>query len=633
MKVALLICTYNRPEYLRECLWSLERADLSRVDTIWVVDDCSTNTETISLIKGFKCDHVMTAPTNNGIKKSLINGYESLFFEYEIIINLDSDAIVRPDFVNQLLDNYVGGILTGFHSVTKNANGTDRHKILREEAGLYVKQSVGGINMCINKEAYEKYVKPALFGPGNWDHNACINAGYAYCLKESVIQHIGFDSSMGHIEQPDVADDFYYWHLPNVTLFGVDVNNERLQKAKDICTKWIKFGNAVTLNPNIQSKESYSEFIIKESHKYINASHVLIFQHDGFVNNWKAWDDSWLEYDYIGAPWWYMDGYNVGNGGFSLRSKRLMEIVAKDMVIQSKRQYHPEDDIICRTYRKYLEDNYQIKFAPIEVAEKFSFEGYMQPAKYLSDQFGVHGPNPRKQPVNAIGKKERFVVNQFRGLGDILFLVPLIRELMAEGNTVLWPIVREYFNIAKHFPDINFVIKEDYNFPYDSKLVASTPHGNLLPYRFAMELMGRNMTQCMQSKYELYGHNWQIWRNLHFERFKDKEKELVKLVGAKGKYILVNRYYGEVARGMQITPEIKTDLPIVEMRSIDGFSLIDWCGIIENAAEIHTASTSILYILEMLKLDMPIHFYRRGLWGEQAFEHTQALYTKPYILH
>lgn len=630
MRVALLIVTYNRPEYLRETLSGIAYADLSRVDNILIVDNNSTDPKTLTLLK--ECGYDVTyQPSPNGISYNLLTGYEQLFQTHDIVINLDSDALVCPDCFTKLLELYKPNtLLTGFHSTTEN-----RHKILSEHDGYCIKHSVGGINFCIDKEAYYNFVKPALIETnphGNFDHQSCLRAGGVMCAVPSLVQHIGINSSLGHNDNPDIADDFYYWDLPEVTLFGVDVQPDRLNKAKDICTKWIKFANVVTLNPDLHSKEAYSQFIIKECYKHISTTHVLVFQHDGFVNNFKAWNNDWLQYDYIGAPWWYNDGMDVGNGGFSLRSKRLMEIVATDLNITD---LHPEDDKICRKYRAYLEQQYGIKFAPVEVAEKFAFEGYRQPSKFLSDQFGVHGPSPRTSPERK--RSERFVINQFAGLGDILFMVPMVRALMHEGNEVIWPVADHYFNIAKHFPDINMMPKSTIDVPYQSMLAVNTPYGKLLPYRFAMELMHRTLVQCMQSKYELYGHSWSMWRELTFLRDKEAEARLMKLMNLDcnkpQKYQLVNRYYGAPEGNRTITPELNPDLTVVEMGTIEGFSLIDWCGIIEGASEIHTANTSLLYILEILDLKMPIHFYKRHLWGEQGYEHTQALYTKPYILH
>lgn len=622
MKVGILIPIHNRTHYLADCLWSLERVELPYGATIMLLDDFSTDTKVEELLNNFKGDNaavvlIERTKENIGIKRVLNYGYDGLFNRQgcDLVINFDSDAIIRPDAVTILTESYFCGLLTGFSCNTLNANGTERHRVLYEENNLLVKQSVGGINFCVNKEAYNKYVKPALETPiGNWDHMACINAGYAYSLKESVVQHIGFESSLNHNESPDVADDFYYHHLPNVTLIGIDNQPDRLNKARNICTKWIKFGDVVTLNPNLNSKEAYSKFCIEELYKHVTTSHMLIFQHDGFVHNWKAWDNDWLQYDYIGAPWHYNDGMEVGNGGFSLRSRKLMEAVSKIAEF-----HHPEDHHICRTYRPQLEAM-GFKFAPLEVAEKFAFEGYLQPHKHLADQFGVHG-----QRRHVAKRSEKLVVNQFAGLGDILFLIPLIRELQNEGNTVLWPIIPQYLSIAEHFPDINFVNKDNYALPFNDRGRPMTIHGQMLPYRFAAENLGVGLQQCMQAKYRLFGHDHNIWRNLYWKRNRIREAKLITMLGAKGEFNLANRYYG-LDSAFSITPQITNGYKVIEMIHIPEFSLIDWMGVIELAKEVHVANSSINYLIELSNIDVPCYMYKRGLWNEVGFEYTSQLW-------
>lgn len=614
MKVAILIVSFNRPNYLKETLWSLRNADLSKVNKLLIVDNNSTDTETNEILAD--CEYkVMKRTESNGISTNLLAGYEHLFADHDIVINFDSDALIRPDCITKLLELYQPNtLLTGFHSITQN-----RHKILSKHEGYCIKESVGGINFCIDKQAYNNFVKPALLKTipnGNWDHQACIAAGSVMCAVPSLVQHIGVNSSLGHHDEPDTADDFYYWDLPDITLFGVDSDKYRLDKAKDICTKNIRYGNVVTLNPNITSKEQYSEYIIKETYKHINTSHVLIFQHDGYINNWKAWDNTWLQYDYIGAPWWYRDGHDVGNGGFSLRSKRLMEVIANDEVIT---EFHPEDHVLCRVYRTYLEKTYNINFAPLEVAERFSYEGYRQPDKKLTDQFGVHGKR------NTAVRQDKLVFNQFLSLGDILFLIPMARALMNEGNTVLWPIDARYLSIKKHFLDINFVAKDLYNLPYESKKVIETQYGRLLPYRFASENMGRNLRYCMQSKYELYGHNYLMWRELTWKRDYENEAKLIELLNLPEKFNLVNRTFGHEA-SFSITPVINNDYPIIEMTSISGYTLIDWLGVVEKASEIHASNSSLNYLIELMNLDCLVYLYKRGIWGESGFEYTRHLF-------
>jgi hypothetical protein len=123
--------------------------------------------------------------------------------------------------------------------------------------------------------------------------------------------------------------------------------------------------------PTIRSHQEYSRFLVKSLANHISTSHVLIVQWDGYIITPSAWADEFLEYDYIGATWeFHKDDFRVGNGGFSLRSKRLLEALQDPEISE----YHPEDEIICRRYRPFLEQRYGIRFAPESLARRFSFE-------------------------------------------------------------------------------------------------------------------------------------------------------------------------------------------------------------------------------------------------------------------
>jgi hypothetical protein len=146
----------------------------------------------------------------------------------------------------------------------------------------------------------------------------------------------------------------------------------------------------------------------------------LIVQSDGFAVNGSAWDDRFWNYDYIGAPWTWMwgggppwSGPIVGNGGFSLRSRRLYAALLdldvkwnlRDWLLDERldrREYYAtnyqggkflsEDLIISLWYRDILEARYGIKFCPPELANKFSVETlspFTQP--WLGRSFGFHG--------------------------------------------------------------------------------------------------------------------------------------------------------------------------------------------------------------------------------------------------
>jgi hypothetical protein len=136
--------------------------------------------------------------------------------------------------------------------------------------------------------------------------------------------------------------------------------------------------------PQFRNVDEYSRFILTNLVDHIETSYALLVQWDGFALDADAWDDAFLDFDYIGAPWpQFAAPLNVGNGGFSLRSRRLMEALRDPRLTL----HCPEDVCICRTNRAMLEDIYGLRFAPFEVAARFAYERGPMPAA----TFGFHG--------------------------------------------------------------------------------------------------------------------------------------------------------------------------------------------------------------------------------------------------
>lgn len=143
--------------------------------------------------------------------------------------------------------------------------------------------------------------------------------------------------------------------------------------------------NGITWRPiqRLACRAYYSRFMLGALFKHIETSHALCIQWDGFVLNGQSWDPQFLNYDYIGAVWpQFSDGYNVGNGGFSLRSRRLLR-ACRDLPFDSRIS---EDIAISRRYRAQLEGQ-GIRFAPDEVARAFAYERTAPSGR----EFGFHG--------------------------------------------------------------------------------------------------------------------------------------------------------------------------------------------------------------------------------------------------
>jgi hypothetical protein len=189
-------------------------------------------------------------------------------------------------------------------------------------------------------------------------------------------------------------------------------------KAAKHCMKHVNFGrvkilsNVKTTIEDIEvikipplNQEKYSEFCIYELDKYIDTNFCLTFQGDGFIINPNLWQDKFLEFDYIGAPWLSEVKNRVGNGGFSLRSQKFLRL-AKTLEYNKNIQFQrhvpagqlitPEDWFVCcYCYDTML--TMGTKFADVNLAYQFSVEHQSIEKQYdrydiqTYNSFGFHG--------------------------------------------------------------------------------------------------------------------------------------------------------------------------------------------------------------------------------------------------
>lgn len=199
----------------------------------------------------------------------------------------------------------------------------------------------------------------------------------------------------------------------------------------------------------------------------------------------------------------------------------------------------------------------------------------------------------------------------------------------------MWPVLPQFVEgLKRAYPafewvDVNTVDKVDLNAKVQ-KVINGILH---IPIRWSVDIMQVPYNKCMSSKYEMYGWDWGIWKeHAMWHRDKEKENALMEHLGLKegDEYILANKYYRSDSSGVISLP--KFDCMVIEMKSIPGFSLFDWQMVIEGAKEIHSVSTSLLYMFEVLELKQDIHLYRR-IPEELNYINVEFLFSKPYKLH
>jgi hypothetical protein len=188
-------------------------------------------------------------------------------------------------------------------------------------------------------------------------------------------------------------------NLSNVTLLCVETREPELAYwAIDRCLSDTQFAKVVLITnleyvqtkradidyvqaPSIKTTRDYSELLLSGISQYVESSHVLVIQWDSFVVHPQLWMDEFLQYDYIGPVWLHHPETPVGNGGFSLRSKKLLNAIQQPGFIKK----HPEDYCICADNKEFLRQH-GVNIAPVTVAERFAVE-----RTPWHDAFGFHG--------------------------------------------------------------------------------------------------------------------------------------------------------------------------------------------------------------------------------------------------
>jgi len=229
--------------------------------------------------------------------------------------------------------------------------------------------------------------------------------------------------------------------LPQITLCAVtSVNVAATVRALDACLDQVAFADCMLFTdapvrpdrPDIrvvpiaplESSAAYSDFLLSRLVDYVETSYCLVAQWDGHLLDARRWRPDFLDYDYIGARWpQFADGHDVGNGGFSLRSRRLMLACRAPEFHAS----HPEDLAIGRVNRDRLEAQ-GLRFAPPALADLFATER----AGDLATSFGYHGVFNMPEAIGV----EAFwdVYRELDALGSVWHDFAAIRKAVGRGR-------------------------------------------------------------------------------------------------------------------------------------------------------------------------------------------------------
>lgn len=218
--------------------------------------------------------------------------------------------------------------------------------------------------------------------------------------------------------------------LRQVTLIGVDGTGEDMASLDQVllwCMENFDFhsvlhvsGGGVSASYNgitrvavpRMSYLDYNKFCLYSLPNLVQSDYCMIVHADGFIVNPHLWEDEFLNYDYIGAPWyisdtevlpWLSESPNiVGNGGFCIRSRKFLDFSKSFVGYDGTRN---EDVFLCiDNYSKATEAG--IRIADRDTAARFSVEILSGRYPSINNSFGFHGKHNLNTAVQLINSRK-----------------------------------------------------------------------------------------------------------------------------------------------------------------------------------------------------------------------------------
>lgn len=164
------------------------------------------------------------------------------------------------------------------------------------------------------------------------------------------------------------------------------------------------------IHTNPLTYDEYNTWCLHSLSDFVDTDYCILFQDDGFPLNPECWREEFLEYDYVGAPISEHMGIMykeemIGGGGFTLRSKKLIEFTKTIPRPNQHGLYINEDTTIVVDYRDKIVE-LGMKICPRDIAKYFSIQNPVYQDITIYNTFGFHGRDEKLIEVEKIIHKK-----------------------------------------------------------------------------------------------------------------------------------------------------------------------------------------------------------------------------------
>jgi len=238
------------------------------------------------------------------------------------------------------------------------------------------------------------------------------------------------------------------------------------------------------------------------------------------------------------------------------------------------------------------------------------------------------------------------VIRQPAGLGDIFFCQKIANKLRDAGYNVIWPVIPEFLWLKDYLTTDATICNVLSDFENKKLYEQCDLSNNICTYSEDEQVVLINLQAAdrffpnmsvMTAKYnamELKHNNWLDYFN--FKRDTKKENELfydVLNLKDNSRYALKNYFFASPPNEQicKLVANANTQCDeVITMRSVENFTLFDWCKVIQHAQEIHTVDTSVILVVEKINTTDKIYLYSRHIPAN--FMHVSPILSKRWNL-
>ena len=194
-KIAVAIPTYNRAGYVQLCAAALSKTIPS--NDVWIFDDHSTEYTAGDLQKWFGSPSVQRNVKRFKADKQARHILEWFVgTDYDWLITLDSDLIVRPDWLELLqgMLPHTQGVMSLYHS------GNPNHPTLHCDPNLCEMKSLGNAGVAWSKVLAKRMLVDMTQSDGfDWGWTEWLQKRKIpqYAAKDSLVLHVGMHGTWG----------------------------------------------------------------------------------------------------------------------------------------------------------------------------------------------------------------------------------------------------------------------------------------------------------------------------------------------------------------------------------------------------------------------------------------------------